>query len=594
MFAYHRLVPHGERGPRLPTPGAAALRLALAQLTLTALALVGAEVAAFYAGPPAIRWLEICYSAVGLVYVGTGVLAWARRPSNRTGALLCLCGLALIAGAAGNTGIPWMVGPALIVASTPTAILLHLLLAFPSGHLANRVSRVVVVGAYGVSLVMQAPLYLFSSDSAIPAALRIASRPDLVYDAHLAQRSAGALIVIATAAVLVLRLWRAAPAHRRVFAPLYAYGLATILFLEIATGVVRPLFHLSQVVVLEMQLVAAVGLPLAFVAVLLRGGFAWMANVEELGAWLGATDADRSGLREALGKSLGDPSLKLLFRVRDRLGFANEFGQPVEPPSTGSGREMVTIELDGQPVAAIDYDAALIADPELVRAAGRVAALALERERLTAELRAQADALRESRARIVAAGDQERRRIARDLHDGLQAHLVVLALRAGEIASNPDPPYADKVAVRTGLEDVLTQLRGLVHGLVPPVLVDRGLFAAAEELADRMPIRTCFELHGVRNRFPAATESAGYFLIAEALANAIKHAKARELVVRLGHADGHLEIEVADDGTGGADLETGMGLRGIADRLDALGGRLQIDSPPGKGTRLVAEIPCVC
>ena len=255
---------------------------------------------------------------------------------------------------------------------------------------------------------------------------------------------------------------------------------------------------------------------------------------------------------------------------------------------------MVEVELAGNPVGAIIYDPMLIADAELVRAASRVVSLALERERLTVELLTSREALRASRARIVEATDRERRRIARDLHDGLQAQLVLLALRTGRIAADPAAAaFADQAAeLQSGLVAASDELRRLVQGVMPALLIERGLHAATEDLVDRMPVPTRLEATRVDGPLPPAVESIGYFVVAEALTNAVKHSRARQVVVRLERVDGRLEIEVRDDGVGGARLGGGSGLSGIADRLDVLGGRLRVHSSPGGGTALLAEVPC--
>jgi signal transduction histidine kinase len=147
--------------------------------------------------------------------------------------------------------------------------------------------------------------------------------------------------------------------------------------------------------------------------------------------------------------------------------------------------------------------------------------------------------------------------------------------------------------VRTAAELAIAELRRLVHGIMPALLQQRGLFAAVEELIDRMPVPTRLDRTSADPALPEAIESAAYFTVAEGLANAVKHAGASELLVRLAHGDGRLEIEVRDDGIGGARIDAGGGLRGVADRVEALGGRCRVDSPPGVGTCLWAELPCV-
>jgi signal transduction histidine kinase len=219
--------------------------------------------------------------------------------------------------------------------------------------------------------------------------------------------------------------------------------------------------------------------------------------------------------------------------------------------------------------------------------------VALERERLTAALRASSERLRASRARIAQAADSERRRIARDLHDGLQTRLVVLAIKAHAVCAGVDGDARTRAdEVHAGLQGAISELRELVHGVMPAALTEGGLYGAVEELAEQIPIPTRLELDPAREPLPAPAETAGYFLISEALTNAVKHSHARELQLRITHDDGDLRIEIADDGVGGASEHPGGGLRGIADRIEALDGRLLLESPAGGGTRLIAELAC--
>ena len=364
--------------------------------------------------------------------------------------------------------------------------------------------------------------------------------------------------------------------------PLYVYGIATILFLEIAVNVLPHLFGIGPLTVFGLQMAALAGVPLAFGLGVLRGGFARSGEIEELGVWLGSADAGRRGPQEALAATLGDHSLEPCSGSANMGTPPPMEGRP-KLPRLGSSRAAVEVELAGRRIGAITYDAELIAAPDLVRAAGRVIALALERERLTAELLASRASLRESRDRIVQAGDQERRRIARDLHDGFQGRLVALAIQAGRIGTDPAARAVQPqlTELRTELQRATDELRALVQGVMPALLLERGLYAATEDLVDRMPLPTTLELDGTTASapLPQTVESTSYFVVAEALTNAIKHSQARELAVTLARDDGTLRIEVADDGVGGATAESGYGLRGIADRLDVLGGRFARRKP---------------
>jgi PAS domain S-box-containing protein len=205
----------------------------------------------------------------------------------------------------------------------------------------------------------------------------------------------------------------------------------------------------------------------------------------------------------------------------------------------------------------------------------------------------QEEELRASRARLVAAGDDERRRLERNLHDGAQQRLVALslALRLAQAKVGDDPAAARDLldGASEELTQALAELRELARGIHPAVLTDRGLRAALEGVAARTPLPV--ELAVPDERLPEPIEAAAYYVVAEAVTNVVKHADASAVEVRVAAIDGSLVIEVADDGVGAADPETGSGLRGMADRVAALDGRLRVESPPSGGTRVVAEIP---
>jgi signal transduction histidine kinase len=233
-------------------------------------------------------------------------------------------------------------------------------------------------------------------------------------------------------------------------------------------------------------------------------------------------------------------------------------------------------------------------DAETVRAAGAAAALMLENRRLDAELRARLVELRASRARLVEAADGERRRIERDLHDGAQSRLVALALNL-RLARMSVTDGTDTAALLDGSIDELgkslKELRDLARGIHPAVLSERGLEPAVRDLAARAPVPVDI-VGDAAGRLPAAVETAAYFVVSEALTNVSKYAHARHATVRVERVDGQLLVEVSDDGVGGASAGDGSGLRGLADRVAALSGTLELSSPPGQGTRLRAQLPC--
>ncbi len=300
--------------------------------------------------------------------------------------------------------------------------------------------------------------------------------------------------------------------------------------------------------------------------------------------------AGPGGARRALSRVLGDPTLELALWLPVRGTWVDEEGREVTLPA---GRDRA-VTLVGEDLAAIVHDPVLLDQPALLEAAGSAARLALENERLQVELRAQLAELRASRARIVQAGDEERRRLERDLHDGAQQRLLgigmALQLVKSRVGGNEE---AIALLDETELEvqGALTELRELARGIHPAVLTDQGLGAAIRTLADRAPIPV--EIHDTSARLPAHVETAIYFVVAEALANVARYAHASNACVTIERRNDRALVEVRDDGVGGADLNVGgSGLRGLADRVGALDGKLRVESPPGGGTRLNAEIPC--
>lgn len=536
-------------------------------------------------------WVMEMYPEAALVFVLGGVLAWLRRPSNRTGQLLLLGAAATLISGAQNLPAPALVAAGTIGATLPLALVLHLLHAFPSGRLRGRVSIWCVRGVYFAALVLQAPQYLFGGGLEGPATvLQIDYRPDLADAGLWVQNAVGCGVYAVTAVVLVGRSRAASASGRRVLLALYLYGLVAASLFAVPVSLV-PADVLTIAVV---QLSLLLGVPIAFVAALLLGGFARAGELQELAVWFGEREDARAGLREALARALGDATLELAFWVPASGVYVDAEGRELRRPRAGSDRGLVEVELAGRLIGAIVYDAELIADPAEVRAAGQLAAVALDRERLNAELWASRERLRRSRARVVQAADDERRRIARDLHDGLQARLVLLAMRADAVRGEPDLPAGERAALdglHAEVQVSITQLRELVHGVMPAVLTERGLFAAVAELASGVPLVAELELDRGGPRLPPAVESAGYFVVAEAISNALKHAHADRLVIRAGVLADRLRVEVSDDGVGGARID-GTGLRGIADRVEALDGTLTVDSPNDGGTRVVAELLC--
>jgi signal transduction histidine kinase len=298
-------------------------------------------------------------------------------------------------------------------------------------------------------------------------------------------------------------------------------------------------------------------------------------------------------VRELLAESLGDHSVAIAYWLPDREIFVDETGRRVDLPNSASGRTWTAVERDGRPVAAIVHDAALDTTSELVQAAASASSLAIDNERLKADLRAKLEELRVSRLRIVEATDQARRRIERDLHDGAQQQLVALALELrllrARVGDQPEiTALVDGLSER--LASALAELRELARGIHPSILSEQGLGPAIDALADRAPVAVRAEVC-VDERLAEPVEAAAYFVVAEALTNVVKYAHASGVDVSVRRAGATIVVDVADDGVGGVDVTAGTGLRGLQDRLAAVDGELEIDSPPGGGTRLHARIP---
>jgi signal transduction histidine kinase len=305
-----------------------------------------------------------------------------------------------------------------------------------------------------------------------------------------------------------------------------------------------------------------------------------------------ARAVEGGAVRDALAESLGDRTLAIAYWLPERGEFVDEHGHPVELPEPGSGRSWTAVENGGRRVAAIVHDPELEARPELVHAAATGAVLALENERLKADLRARLQELRHSRRRIVQASFEGRRRLERDLHDGAQQQLVTLLidlqLLRKKVADEEVRALVEEAAEKLAV--AVSELRELARGLHPAILTDRGLRPSLEALAARTPVPVELDVE-VEGRLASSVEAAAYFVCAEALTNVSRYAQAGLARVTLAQVVGALRVEIADDGIGGADPGKGSGLSGLEDRLGAVDGELSIDSPVGGGTRLVATIP---
>ena len=539
---------------------------------------------------------------VGWGFIGVGLFAWWRRPDNRVGMLMAATGFAWLLSLVGasDSELLFTIGQATSSIFFATAI--HMLLAAPDGWLHTRIERRIVAVGYLVVIVLVPPLYLFVDPARdldcreCPDNLLFVARDETVLNAFGAILNVIGITIVVAVLLSLVRRWRRAPApERRLYAAVYACGIALMLAL-IGLFALQSVSNDSDALdVLFAVAIAPLALiPYLYLAALVRARVLEGGAMGELVARLG--EAPRAGeLRDALAGALNDPSLELFYWLPAERGWVDPDGHRVELPGEGSGRAVTGVERDGERLAAIVHDPSLLAARAHVRAVGAVASLALENERLDAELRCKVDDLRASRERMLRIGLEERRRLERDLHDGAQQRLVSLALnlRLARGRLRDDPDAADRLLAGASeeLEAALEELRELARGIHPALLSDRGLETALETLAHRAPVPVRLgELPD--ERLPEAVELAAYFVVSEALTNVAKYAAASEATVSVGRDDGRIVVEVADDGVGGADPERGTGLRGLADRLAVLEGRLEVDSERGHGTTVRARIPC--
>ena len=533
--------------------------------------------------------------ATGVAWLGAGLLALWLRPGSRAGALMLAVGFAVFApillSAAGAPGFTL----SLATEGLALAVAAHLFVAFPEGHVRRPAQRLVVAAAYVNAILLPFAEWLFRAPADVgcegcPENLLLA-RPDAgAADAVIVVVDAAAIAIAVAIAVILARRWRSATAPaRRVLAPvLWTSVVAALLFaagslVEAAHGPADP-----SRAVWWASVAGFTAIPAAFLVGVMRMRI-HRSVVADLVVELGRAPSPVR-TREILARALGDPTLAIAFWVPDANRYVDADGQPV---ALDGHRATSVLRQDGAPLAALSYDPSLREDPKLIEAVATAARLSLENARLQAELRAQLREVRASRARIVAADDTARRRFERDLHDGAQHRLVSLLLNMQLGRRGRDVGDAGTLLdeVERGLGEVLDELRALASGLLPPALAEYGLEAAVSELVARVPLRIDVgEMPTAR--LPEPIEVAAYFVVAEGLTNAAKHARASSASVRVAAADGLLRVEVGDDGVGGASEDGGSGLRGLADRVEALDGRLKVSSPLGAGTRVRAEVPC--
>jgi signal transduction histidine kinase len=481
-------------------------------------------------------------AATGFGLIVLGMLAWQAQPRLASGGIMVAAGFCWFLG----TAAPWAV-------FVHRALLAQVILTYPAERLWPRtpLERLATVGAYAYALVYPVAAnnvvtITFGVGLAALAAQRYAKGSGPQRRARAGALAAGAgfstILVVGT----VLRLAGAATGP----ALLSAYDSVVLL-------VVLGLF------------------------VDLRLGEWAQATVTALVVDLGEP-ASAGPLRDRLAKTLGDPTLAIGYWVDEQGGYVDESGRPLVLPLGNDQRAVHLIDDSGAPLVALVHDPAAPDDPKLMAAIATATRLAVANARLQAEVRARLDQVNESRRRLVEAADEQRRQLERELRGGAERRLAQVA----ELLDGAGPQLAD---IQAGLAAARTELRELARGIHPATLTDNGLAAALQELSARSPLPVTLSVPG--GRWPEAVEAAAYFACSEAMANIIKHARATDVVIQVTATEAELQIEVADNGVGGACLSAGSGLRGLRDRSETLGGEVTVVSPPEHGTQVIVKLP---
>jgi len=538
------------------------------------------------------RWLAVLVLTLATVAASTGIgaavgavlLLTAGRVATLpvwfaalvAGIWVAVGGTAFLRGRGGigllmlGVGVAWLVPAAAFLGAVPVGFLAHLLLAWPDGRLRDLPERLMVIAAHAVAFVLL-PLGLRSGWSfPLPGIVMVAA--------------------VTVLALLIRRLLAATGPARRL---LWPGGVAAAV---IIAGGATTLCGIPLTVALQG---AAVAIPLIYLGALARDRLS-RTVVTALVRRLPHTPPDQ--LSDLLREALRDPSLRIVHSTPDGE-LVDAAGQPLDA-GPAARTELPRV---GRQHMVLLHDPALCAERHVLDAVAAATALALDNQLLAAEVRAQLAEVRASRARVVAAADEGRRRIERDLHDGAQQHLVtvslVLRMARDRLVADPDPAAVDGLLERVadGLDAALLELRELARGIHPAVLTEAGLIPALQAMAARsvQPVdvvgpdtaEIALDPDAELPPLPAPIAATAYFVAAEAVTNAAKHAAAQRVHVQVRRTAERLLVTVVDDGAGGAAPGRGTGLAGLRDRVAAVGGELTVHSPPGAGPTVHAELP---
>jgi signal transduction histidine kinase len=542
----------------------------------------------------------LAIAVVGLAFVIAGALTFSPRYSNRFALLMVAAGFLMLARQFRYSHNALLFTVFFALGDLGYVVVGHIALAYPTGQLRDRTERWAVRAGYATVLIFPLLILLVYPGAGGLHRLDPTDRRNLLLiSAHhqLALGLENAFVIVFDVVLaalfvglIVRRLLAATPRGRQILAPLYLAAVALALR-AISESAYQFGRSLPEKTLFWWEVFAFIALPIALVDGVVRARLAH-ANVGDMMVELGGGAPDRLG--DALARALRDRTLEIAFWLPDRHEYVDASGTVVTLPTSGD-RAVTAVENDGEPVAALIHDPSLLDDPRLMRSAAAVARMSLENARLHAETRARLAQVQESRTRIVTAADEERRRIERDIHDGAQQRLVALGLRLRSAERSFGSAAVPEVrrlidATVDELQVAVNELRELARGVHPAILTEDGLGAALESLGSRTPFPV--KLETFDERLSPQVEAAAYFVASEALANVVKHSHASSASVTAKRRDGVVELRVEDDGVGGARAQSGSGLRGLEDRVEALGGHLTIESPRGGGTCVAAEIPC--
>ena len=499
--------------------------------------------------------------AVGWCLIGCGFVASVRRPESRSGVLMMATGFTWFVGNFAGVSaafVAWVSAHALFLHRGP---LFQLLLTYPGSRRPSRVTGAAIAVFYAAAVIT--PVWQSEAATILLAAL-----------------------LVGVCGYEYARM--VGPARRmRLVALQAAAGLGFVLAASAVVDLVVAPGEASSISLLAYE-VAVVVVAGALLAGLLLGPGEG-AGIADLVLQLG--QARSRTLRWELARAIGDPALEIGYWLPEAGTFVDAGGATLPLPGAGSGRAATVVEREGRPAAVLIHDPAVLSDQALLDAVAAAAQLESANARLNAEVRAQIAELAASRRRILEAGDQARRRLERRLHDGAGRRLAQLqeTLYRGRLDATGQQTR-DKIArSEDQLRQAVEELRQLAQGLHPRVLSDHGLAGALARLAEGSPVPV--EVSVTSSRLAPHVEAAAYFICSEGLANVAKYAAASRAAISVTPAAGTIVIVVSDDGVGGADPRTGSGLTGLADRVETLGGTFRVESTPGRGTRLAAEIP---